>query len=62
MGSFVKPLGTLRPDYVVRGISSITPSDLKDHGVTAVLLDYNNTVVGYGENIKSPERETNGKT
>ena len=49
-------LGKFYPDYIIRGISDIDPLDLDD-GISAILLDYDNTVTGFGEEIKEPERE-----
>ena len=49
-------LGKFYPDYIIRGISDINPLDLDD-GISAILLDYDNTVTGFGEEIKEPERE-----
>lgn len=49
-------LGKFYPDYITHGISDIYPSDLDDK-ISAILLDYDNSVAGFGEEIKEPERE-----
>lgn len=48
-------LGKFYPDYIIRGVSDINPLDLD--GISAILLDYDNTVAGFGEKIKDPERK-----
>lgn len=48
-------LGKFYPDYIIRGISDIDPLDLD--GISAIFFDYDNSVAGFGEEIKDPERE-----
>ena len=48
-------LGKFYPDYIIRGISDINPLDLD--GISAIFFDYDNSVAGFGEEIKDPERE-----
>ena len=48
-------LGKFYPDYIIRGISDINPLDLD--GISAIFFDYDNSVAGFGEEIKDPERK-----
>ena len=36
----------LTPEYIFRSIESITPAFLRDHGITALVLDVDNTLTG----------------
>ena len=49
-------LGKFYPDYIIRGISGIDPLDLDDE-ISAIFFDFDNTVAGFGEEIKDPERK-----
>lgn len=51
-----KRLGSFYPDYVIRGVSDINPDDLDDE-ISAIFFDFDNTITGFGEEIKEPERE-----
>lgn len=51
-----KCLGKFYPDYIIRGISDINPLDLDD-GISAIFFDFDNTITGFGEEIKDPERK-----
>jgi len=55
MQTLGRHLGKFYPDYIIRGISDIDPLDLD--GISAIFFDYDNTVTGFGEEIKDPERE-----
>ncbi len=52
-----KCLGKFYPDYIIRGISDITPPLDLDDEISAIFFDYDNSVAGFGEEIKEPERK-----
>ena len=38
----------LTPEYIFRAIEAITPEFLRQHGITALVLDVDNTLTGDG--------------
>ena len=44
----------LTPEYIFRSIESITPAFLRDHGITALVLDVDNTLTGDGSQVLDP--------
>lgn len=44
----------LTPEYIFRSIESITPAFLRDHGITALVLDVDNTLTGDGSQVLEP--------
>lgn len=43
--------GCLVPDYVFAGYSSVTPQFLKNHGITLLLCDLDNTLLDKGHSV-----------
>ena len=44
----------LTPEYIFRSIESITPAFLRDHGITALVLDVDNTLTVDGSQVLDP--------
>lgn len=44
----------LTPEYIFRSIESIIPAFLRDHGITALVLDVDNTLTGDGSQVLDP--------
>ena len=44
-----------QPTAIFRGVEHITPQYLKENGITALILDVDNTLTGHGSQVL-PER------
>ncbi len=48
-------LESIRPDYVVNGIVDLDPDQLSELNVENLLFDFDNTIVGFGEQPRKPQ-------
>ena len=51
----------LTPEYIFRAIEAITPEFLRQHGITALVLDVDNTLTGDGSQQLVPKNSLSTK-